>query len=121
MNDKWILDEIKLEFENYGEHKGKYTGRIRFRNGEHESFSFKIRPEMASPYVDLIAKDVVRGSDSLARRLCESLGIADQLQTEPVKFKSDVVEEVDPPQGEDPKPEPAPTKTSWNLFGKKDK
>jgi hypothetical protein len=119
MNDKWILDEIKLEFENYGEHKGKYTGRIRFRNGEHESFSFKIRPDMAGPYVDLIAKDVVRGADSLARRLCESLGIADQLETGPVKFKDDIVEAVDPPDGEDTKP--APTKTGWNLFGKKDK
>jgi hypothetical protein len=107
MNDKWILDEIKLEFENYGEHKGKYTGKVRFQNGDYESFSFKIRPDMAGPYVDLIAKDVVRGADSLARRLCESLGIADQLETEPVKFKS--VEEAAQETVEASKPK-------WNPF-----
>ena len=121
MSNDWKLDKIELEFQTYGEHKGEYTGRVRFQNGDYESFSFKIRPDMAGPYVDLIAKDVVKGADSLARRLCESLGIADQLQTEPVKFKTDIVEAVDPPDGEDPKPEPAPVKTGWNFFGKKDK
>lgn len=118
MNNDWRLDKIELEFNSYGEDKGKYSGKVRFQNGAYESFSFKIRPDMAGPYVDLIAKDVVKGADSLARRLCESLGIADQLQTEPVTFKTDVVEPVDPPDGEDPKPEPAPKSTSWNIFRK---
>jgi hypothetical protein len=96
MNDKWRLQKIELEFNTYGEHKGKYTGTVKFQNGEYESFNFNIRPDMAAPYVDLIAKDVVRGADSLARRLCESLGIADQLQTQPVEFKQETPEKIEP-------------------------
>lgn len=118
MNNDWRLDKIELEFISYGEDKGKYTGKIRFQNGAYESFSFRIRPEMAGPYVDLIAKDVVKGADSLARRLCESLGIADQLQTEPVKFKDEQPAPVE--VAVQPEPEPAPKSTSWSLF-KKDK
>lgn len=104
MNSDWRLQKIELEFNSYGEHKGNYTGTVRFQNGEYESFNFKIRPDMAGPYVDLIAKDVVRGADSLARRLCESLGIADQLQTEPVVFKGDVKEDVQVEQTIEEKP-----------------
>jgi hypothetical protein len=85
----WKLEKIELEFNTYGENKGKYTGRVMFTNGDWESFRFKILPDMAKPYLALISKDVVRSADSLARRLCESLGITDQLQTKPVEFKTE--------------------------------
>jgi hypothetical protein len=39
--DDWRLQKIELEFQTYGEHKGKYVGKIRFQNGEFESFDFK--------------------------------------------------------------------------------
>ena len=35
--DDWRLQKIELEFQTYGEHKGKYLGRIRFANGQYES------------------------------------------------------------------------------------
>lgn len=73
--DDWRLQKIELEFQSYGEHKGKYAGKIRFQNGEFESFTFKIRPEMAQPYIDLIAEDIVKGAESLGERLIESLGL----------------------------------------------
>lgn len=73
--DDWRLDRIELEFKTWGDDKGKYFGSIRFQNGEHESFKFKIRPDQAQPYIDLIAEDVVRGAESLGQRLIESLGL----------------------------------------------
>ena len=73
--EDWRLDEIKLEFKSYGEDKGKYVGQIRFSNGDFESFSFKIRPDMAKPYIDLIGGDIVKCADSLAQRLIDSLGL----------------------------------------------
>ena len=33
------------------------TGR--FQNGEHESFSFKIRPDMAEKYISVLSADIV--------------------------------------------------------------
>lgn len=73
--DDWRLQKIELEFQSYGEHKGKYAGQIRFQNGDWESFTFKIRPEMAEPYIDLIAEDIVKGAESLSSRLIDSLGL----------------------------------------------
>lgn len=73
--DDWRLDKLELEFQTFGEHKGKYVGRIRFQNGDYESFTFKIRPDQAQPYIDLIAEDVVKGAESLGERLIDSLGL----------------------------------------------
>ena len=73
--DNWRLDKIELEFISYGEDKGKYNGKIRFQNGEYESFSFKIRPEMAKPYIDLMSSDIVKCAELLGTRLVESLGL----------------------------------------------
>lgn len=74
--DDWRLQKIELEFQTYGEHKGKYLGKIRFANGQYESFEFKIRPNMAESYIKLISKDVVKCAESLGDRLVKSLGIS---------------------------------------------
>ena len=58
-----------------GEHKAKYTGKIRFQNGDSESFQFKILPDMAQPYIDLMGKDIVRAASDLGERLIISLGL----------------------------------------------
>jgi len=68
--DDWRLQKIELEFQSYGEHKGKYVGKIRFQNGEFESFDFKIRPE-----IDLMSADIVKCAESLGSRLIDSLGL----------------------------------------------
>lgn len=73
--NNWRLDKIELEFKSYGEDAGKYVGRIRFQNGDYEQFSFKIRPHMAQPYIELIGADIVKCAESLGARLVESLGL----------------------------------------------
>jgi hypothetical protein len=73
--DDWRLQKIELEFQAYGEDKGKYVGKIKFQNGQFESFDFKIRPEMAQPYIDLMSADIVKCAESLGSRLIESLGL----------------------------------------------
>lgn len=77
MSDKteeWQLTKLEIEFNSWGEDKGKYTGSIRFDNGECESFKFKVRPNMAHDYIKLIAGDVVLAAESLGDRLIQSLG-----------------------------------------------
>jgi hypothetical protein len=73
--DDWQLKKLELEFNRFGEDRGKYTGSIRFQNGDYESFSFKIRPDMAQDYIDLISADIVKGAKSLGDRLLISLGL----------------------------------------------
>lgn len=74
--DDWKLKSLRIAFAEYGEDKGKYSGVIEFENGDSESFKFKIRPNMAQPYIDLIAVDIVRGASSLGERLIKSLGLS---------------------------------------------
>lgn len=71
----WRLESIKMEFQNYGENKGKYVGKISFQNGEYESFSFKIHPDMAERYIHLMSKDICTSASALGERLIESLGL----------------------------------------------
>ena len=75
MKDDWRLEKIEIEFETFGQHKGKYVGKIRFQNGDYESFQFKILPDMAQPYIDLMGKDIVRVASDLGERLLVSLGL----------------------------------------------
>jgi hypothetical protein len=74
--DNWKLSSIKIDFMTYGENKGKYEGKITFDNGEYESFTFKIRPDMAERYINLMAADIVTSANELGERLIESLGLA---------------------------------------------
>jgi len=74
--DQWKLNSIKFDFMKYGENKGKYEGRITFENGEYESFTFKIRPEMAEQYIKLMSSDIVKSASLLSDRLIDSLGLS---------------------------------------------
>ena len=76
--ENWRLQKIELEFKRWGEEKGTYAGTISFENDENEMFRFKIRPDLAEPYITLIAADIVKGADLLAQRLIESLKLRDR-------------------------------------------
>jgi hypothetical protein len=75
LNTDWRLQKISIEFQTWGEHKGKYAGKISFENKEQESFSFNIRPDMAQAYIDLMSQDIVKCAEDLGSRLIDSLGL----------------------------------------------
>lgn len=82
LNDNWRLEKIVIEFEKGYSFKDKpeekvdrYEGHIEFRNDERESFSFRVKPNMAQKYIDLIAADIVTAATGLGERLIESLGL----------------------------------------------
>lgn len=78
MKNDWKLKNIEIKFisgYSFENKKDRYEGRITFINGDFESFSFKIKEDLAQPYIDLIAKDIVRTAESLGERLCVSLGL----------------------------------------------
>lgn len=83
IDNSWQLDEIKIEFKRGWLHEkdpekqeDRYEGYIEFMNGENESFRFKIRPDMAQAYIDLMASDIVKSADNLGERLKKSLGLS---------------------------------------------
>lgn len=76
--DDWKLKKLELEFQTFGKDKGKYVGSIHFQNGDYEGFNFKIRPDLAEPYITLIAADVVRAAEQMGERLIQSLKLRER-------------------------------------------
>lgn len=84
MDNNWKLDKIEICFKHGYDHekdpvkqKDRYEGSIRFSNGDFESFNFKVRPDMAEKYIQLLSKDIVESANDLGNRLIESLGLKD--------------------------------------------
>jgi len=73
--DEWVLDNIELKFEKFGEDKGKYKGKITFQNGHWESFTFMIKSDMAQRYIEVISEDVVKSASQLSEKLIKSLNL----------------------------------------------
>lgn len=82
MDGRWKLKRIDLRFKDFGKDVGKYAGFIEFENGDDESFKFKIKPDMASKYIELLASDIVSGADCLANDLVKSLGLVNKGDSE---------------------------------------
>jgi len=71
----WRLESIKVEYQKYGDKKGKYVGTIKFENEESESFVFNIKPDMAEKYLKVLSGDLVRNVCDLTRDLVYTLPI----------------------------------------------
>lgn len=85
MNKDWKLKSIDISFEKgydwekeEEKKKDRYEGMIKFENGDKESFSFRVKPDMAERYISLISQDIVTAASDLGDRLIESLGLTKQ-------------------------------------------
>jgi len=83
LNNNWRLKNIEINFkqgysfeENPEKKLDRYEGKITFENNEQESFTFRVKPDMAKKYIDLIAIDIVTAATGLGERLKESLGLS---------------------------------------------
>jgi hypothetical protein len=69
MNSDWNLTDFKIEQKRYGNDKGKYFGKITFKNDEMESFNFNITPEDSEQFLAIIADKVVETAEKLGQRI----------------------------------------------------
>lgn len=92
LNDSlWRLKSINISFQEWGEYKGKYIGKIEFANRTSEAFSFNITDEKAIQFLSLIRDNVVDSASKLGERLMQSLPPQLMAATEPK-----VIEETNP-------------------------
>src|SRR5882672_3972961 len=74
LNDsQWRLKSINISFQEWGEYKGKYIGKIEFANRTNEAFSFNITDEKTHQFLSLIRDNVVDSAANLGQRLMQSL------------------------------------------------
>jgi len=74
LNDaEWRLKSINIRYEEWGEYKGKYLGKIEFANKQNEAFSFNINQDKAHEFLALIRDSVTESASRLGERLMQSL------------------------------------------------
>lgn len=59
------LKKIEMQFMDYGEHKGKYLGKITFEDNSTDQFTFGLSPEMCARYLNPIAQEVINSDKEL--------------------------------------------------------
>lgn len=71
--DNWALSNLNISRIEYGDKQGKYTGKIKFRNGIGESFEFNIDEDLQKVLIKLISPQVSKSANEMALRLQKSI------------------------------------------------
>lgn len=74
-NPDWRLETLDIRFNDYGDFKGKYTGRVKFQNKQQEAFMFNLRSDQAEEYLRLIKGELVGAASGLGDKLLHSLNL----------------------------------------------
>lgn len=75
MGANWKLKSLSISYQDYGDYKGKYIGKITFENREDEAFMFKLSPEDTQKYISLISEKLVESASHLGDKLLASLNL----------------------------------------------
>jgi len=75
LNDGWKLESLKIEFQNWGDYKGKYVGKVKFTNKDEEAFMFNLTPDDTQDYINLVSKKLVQSASHLGSKLLSSLDL----------------------------------------------
>jgi len=70
MNENtWELESFTVELQHWGESKGKYTGKVTFRNKEYEMFSIKVSQEKSAEILKLITAELSQAAQEFQDKL----------------------------------------------------
>ena len=71
----WRLESLDIRFNDWGDYKGKYTGKVKFQNKENEAFVFNLTPERTAEYLNLIKNEVGAAATHLGDKIIQSLNL----------------------------------------------
>jgi hypothetical protein len=78
MSNNWKLDKIEIQFKpgySFDNSIDRYEGKIKFSNGDGESFLFNIDQVKCNEYIQIIAPEIVKTAEILSGKLISSLGL----------------------------------------------
>jgi hypothetical protein len=84
------LKTLDIRYQDWGEYKGKYTGKIAFENGDNEAFTFNLTQAETQAYLDLLASKLMGSAATLADKLLDSMNLL------PMVEKNTAIEEAIP-------------------------
>lgn len=87
-NEEWKLRSLQIDFQEWGEHKGKYIGKVTFANGQKDAFTFSLDEAQSHDYLALIQQAVVKSANRLGDKIVNSMPKA--LSNQPTSLIEDV-------------------------------
>lgn len=72
-SEEWRLKSLAIEFQEWGEHKGKYLGKVMFANGQKDAFTFSLTEDQSHEYLALVQQAVVRSANRLGDKVANSM------------------------------------------------
>lgn len=75
MNDNYRLESLTIRYNDYGEYKGKHTGKITFQNQQSEAFMFNLSPEETNAFIKMLEPKLVASASRLGQQLLSSLNM----------------------------------------------
>lgn len=69
----WELESFDIERISWGSDKGKYKGRVSFRNKEYEMFSIKVSQDKSTEILKLITAELSQAALDFNDRLINSI------------------------------------------------
>lgn len=72
---EWSLESLSITFNNWGDYKGKHTGKIVFHNKQSDAFTFFLTPEKTNDYLQLVKDEIVSNASTLGKKLLQSLNL----------------------------------------------
>ena len=65
------MEDFRIQFMEYGPHKGEYISIIKFENDEQESFVIKIPSEISQEILNLVSGAINTSADQIIKHLKE--------------------------------------------------
>ena len=66
------LRKIEIELQQWGEHKGKYLGKITFDDNTSDQFTFGLDSQVCVRYLEPIAHEVIKSAKELGDKMAQS-------------------------------------------------
>ena len=67
------LNKLEIKYNTWGEHEGKYTGTIIFKDERKTEIIVVLEPELAAKYVQFSAPILMQAADNAAERFKKQL------------------------------------------------
>lgn len=75
MTNDFRLESLTIRYNDYGEFKGRHTGKITFQNKESEGFMFNLSTEETGQFIKLLEPKLVASATILGQKLLSSLNM----------------------------------------------
>ena len=73
VTQNFTLDKLEVELQKWGKDQGKHTGKIKFTDGQENSFTINLDQDKIIRLITLVADEIVDSAEQLSSTIKDSL------------------------------------------------